>query len=252
MMEPLEVTWGDTPLCETFGLRVESFEETPPEPKTHVVEIPGGQDIDLTEALTGHVAYSNRTLTVTFLYLWGRRPFAEVAGDVKALLHGLRSEYRLSWEPGYTFTGRARVSAVELLTYEDMRLTVEVDAEPYKLKELHTVTVDAVNGTVIECRSGTRPVRPTVRADSPVTIEYEGTSTTVPAGTWTLRDVVFHEGENRLYVLIWQSELATWADLADVTWASLSGSTWSSLTVETEPDFSGNAQVTVQWREEYL
>lgn len=248
-----EVSWGGTGLAASHNMLVVGFAETPPEPKTHVVEIPGGQDIDLTEALTGHVAYSNRTLTLTLLRPQGTGgDFFEDMRRLMADVHGVRSELELSWEPGYTLVGRAEVTSWEHRGRGGGTVEVEFDCEPWRLKELHTVTVGAVNGTVIECRSGTRPVRPTVRADSPVTIEYEGTSTTVPAGTWTLRDVVFHEGENRLYVLIWQSELATWADLAGVTWASLSGSTWSSLTVETEPDFSGNAQVTVQWREEYL
>ena len=39
----------------------------PPKPKTYTVDIPGGNGvIDLTEALTGDVSYSNRTQKFTF------------------------------------------------------------------------------------------------------------------------------------------------------------------------------------------
>ena len=256
-MTPFEVTWGETPLLETYGLEIESFEETPPAPKTYVVDVPGGQDIDLTEALTGHTAYSNRRLTLSLLYWWGERGFMEVATDLKTLLHGMRSEFTLSWDPGYTYTGRASVTALEFIPRNRFRMTVEIDAEPWKLREVHTTTVSAVGGVIVHCQGGRRPVHPLITCNYPVTVDFEGAEFTVPAGqTYRMADVTLTEGDNAIWLNIYHFRTATWADVSGQTWASVAGTPWARIVVadgETGADeFTGDGSVTLQWREEYL
>lgn len=256
-MTPFEVTWGYTPLLETYGLELESFEETPPAPKTYVVDVPGGQDLDLTEALTGFTAYSNRKLTLSLMYWWGERGFMEVATDLKTLLHGIKSDFTLSWDPGYTYTGRASVTALEFIPRNRFRMTVEIDAEPWKLKETHTTTVSAVGGVTVHCQGGRRPVHPLITCKSPVTVNFDGAQFVVPAGdTYRMADVTLTEGDNAIWLNIYSFRTATWSDVAGQTWASVAGIPWARIVVadgETGADeFTGDGSVTLTWREEYL
>lgn len=256
MTPAFEITWGETPLCETFGLFVEAFEETPPATKAHVVSIPGGRDIDLTDALTGFPAYSNRRLTLS-LYYDGRTGdgWAQVATDLKTLLHGMRSEFALSWDPGYTYVGRAEVTSVQYLPRRSCRVTVEIDAEPWKLREEHSTTFSAVGGATVHCQGGRRPVHPLVTCAYPVTVNFGGRSFVVPAGgPYRMVDVVLTEGDNEIWMSVYQSRPASWSDVAGLTWDDLSGTRWADVSV---PDgdadgFEGDGTVTLEWTEEYL
>lgn len=258
-MTPIELTWGDTPLCETYGLRVASFSNDPPEVKTSVVSIPGGVDLDLTDSLTGHAAYENRTVEVTFFYdgrSSGSKPWDEVVTDLTSLLHGMRSEFKLSWDPGYTYTGRASVTSVEFVPRVSCLFTVSIDAEPWKVRQIRTTTVSAVGGIDVTCVSGSRPVHPLISCDWPVTVNWQGRQFVVPAGqTYRMADVTFGLGENHIWLSIYSWTTATWADVASKTWADLAGIEWAKVVVGESGgggDFSGNGSVTLQWEEAYI
>ena len=252
-----EVTWGDTPLCETFGLFVEygSVSCPPPSPKLSIVSIPGGVDLDLTDALTGHAAYENRTVAFTLFYDGrGKRTWQEVANDVTNLLHGAESDFELSWDPGYTYHGRASVTGVEYLAPRSCRIGVQITASPWKLRQLHTEVVSAYGGVTVTCESGRRPVHPLISCDYPVTVNWRGLSFVVPSGqTYRMADVTFEQGENEIWLRTTAIETATWADLADATWDKLGGTEWGRVTVATDDDPPhASASVTLQWEESYL
>ena len=74
----------------------------PPEPKTYTVDIPGGNGvIDLTEALTGDVAYKNRKQEFTFAVI-DVKNFEKVKTEVSNFLHGRAFDYTMTMDPGYT------------------------------------------------------------------------------------------------------------------------------------------------------
>lgn len=253
-----DVTWGGTPLCETYGLVIEygSVSCPPPSPKLSIVSIPGGVDLDLTDALTGHAAYELRTVAFTlFCDGRGEGTWQEVANKVTNLLHGAESDFELSWDPGYTYHGRASVTGVEYLAPRSCRVTVEIDAEPWKLREAHTTTVSAVGGVTVHCQGGRRPVHPLITCAYPVTVNFDGRSFVVPAGgPYRMVDVVLAEGDNEIWMSVYQSRPASWSDVADMTWEDLSGTMWADVSV---PDgdgdgFDGDGTVTLEWTEEYL
>ena len=255
-----EVTWGDTPLCATYGLFVEygSLSCPPPEPKLSIVSIPGGVDLDLTDAITGHAAYEMRTVAFTLYYDGrGERTWQQVANDVTNLIHGADEDFELSWDPGYTYHGRASVTGVEFVAPASCRIRVEITAEPWKLRELHTTTVSAVGGVMVTCESGTRPVHPLISCDYPVTVNWRGSQFTVPAGqTYRLPLVTFGPGENELWLSVYSYRTARWSDVAGSTWDDVAGIRWASIVVqdgEADPgEFPGNGSVTLQWEESYL
>lgn len=252
-----DVTWGGTPLCEAFGLFVEygSVSCPPPSPKLSIVSIPGGVDLDLTDALTGHAAYELRTVSFTLFYDGrGERTWQEVANDVTNLLHGAESDFSLSWDEGYTYHGRASVTGVEYLAPRSCRIAVQINASPWKLKQLHTEVVSAYGGVTVTCESGRRPVHPLISCDYPVTVNWRGLSFVVPSGqTYRMADVTFTQGENTIWLRTTAIETATWADLADATWDKLGGTEWGRVTVATDDDPPhASASVTLQWEESYL
>lgn len=252
-----EVTWGGTPLCETYGLFIEygSVRCPPPSPKLSIVNIPGGVDLDLTDALTGHAAYENRTVAFTLYYDGrGEGTWQEVANDVTNLLHGAESDFELSWDPGYTYHGRASVTGVEYLATRSCRIGVQITASPWKLKQLHTEVVSAYGGVTVTCESGRRPVHPLISCDYPVTVNWRGLSFVVPSGqTYRMADVTFTQGENVIWLRTTALETATWADLADATWDQLGGTEWGRVTVASDDDPPpSSASVTLQWEESYL
>lgn len=253
------VVFGGVDLCDAYKCFIEygTVKVDPPEAKTYTVTIPGGDDIDLTDAITGHAAFNNRTVEFG-LYYDGRGGLAwsEWLKEVSNALDGTRSDFTLSWDEGYTYSGRASVSGVEYLPPNGCRLTVTIDANPWKVKQTRTTTVSALNGVWVTCQSGRRPVHPLITAQSPVTVNWQGSQFVVPAGnTYRLADVTFSEGENKLYLSIYSTRAATWGDVASYTWQQLGGMTWGNIEV---PDpsggstFTGNPNVTITWQEAYL
>lgn len=260
MSAAFDVNWGGVDLCDEFGLFIEygSISCDPPSPKLSVVSVPGGTDIDLTDALTGHAAYEMRKVGFT-LYCDGRRGRAwqDVSRDVVSLMHGAESDFTLSWDPGYTYHGRASVKSVTFLPRSSCRIAVEITANPWKLREVHTETVDAVGGAALTCVSGLRPVHPLVKSDYPVVVEWEGASITVPAGeTYRVTGITFGPGENELWLSVSRYRTASWADVASRTWNDVSHIRWAGIVVEDgeagPADFPGSGLVTVSWEEAYL
>ena len=247
-----DFTWGEIPVCATYGAVLESAECPPPEPKLTTVSIPGGVDIDLTDALTGHAAYENRAVTLTLFF-----PDRDEANKALNLIHGAEADFSLSWDPGYTYHGRASVTGHTEWPGQGVRLTVQIAASPWKLREVHTESVSAVGGAKVTCRSGRRPVHPLISCDYPVTVEWEGSRFTVPAGrTYRMAAVTFTEGDNEIWLSIYSYRPASWADLAGRTWADVGRYTWAGISVadgEQDPDdFIGDGTVILQWEEAYI
>lgn len=280
-MTRMDLEWGGVSLRDEFGMRLSSFSCDPPSPKTVSVSIPGGVDLDLTDALTGHAAFENRRMTLEFFYDGRGRAetWQEAANRLTNALSGIESDFALGWDPGYTYHGRASVTSVEHAPQFYATVTVEITASPWKLRERHVLEVYANGGVSVTCPSGRRPVHPLVRADVPVVVEWEGTSVTVPAGAaYRLVGVTFGQGDNRLWLSTLRLRAARWSDLSGSTWADLSSSTWGNVQVRADsalwsdlsddtwadlashswsavadggaPDVGG--LVTIEWEESYL
>ena len=235
-----DVTVDGESLLTAYGLVLTSDTDLgAPEPKTYTVDIPGGNgSIDLTEALSGDVAYDTYTQTLAFS--------TTEPTDVRRLrqrlrnrYHGRRLSYQLAIDPGYTYTGRFEV-AVEPAGVElpdgtrHATVTFTVTCGPYKLKEHCTYRLNATGGRLYRFESGRRPVHPTVECESVCFVTWDGETITVPAGTYRLNDVVFREGFNELYVNTQPLYLETWADLAEggkdaMTWGEVSAYRWDDL-----------------------
>lgn len=123
------------------GLMYSDFEEELPEPKIIKVDIPAGMDIDITEAL-GPVAYHDGKHTFKFFVY---KPTASEVFDVEreliSTIHGKRAAYMLSWDPPFTYTGRAKVS-IEHRGDVAALVTIEIEHAPWKTGALETIDVN--------------------------------------------------------------------------------------------------------------
>lgn len=217
---------------------LDGYTLSPPEPKTYTVDIPGGDGvIDLTSALTGDVAYSNRSQSFTFMVV-DPDSFERVKTDVSNFLHGKSFDYQMTMDPGYTYHGRFSVTEYSHAVYAYPGLvgvfTVEVDAEPYKLKGHMTYRLNATGGKMFRLESGRKPVHPVVECTQPCKVRWKDVITQVPVGTYRLNDVLFTQGFNEIYINSWEFFNITWGEVDEggahqMTWEEASKYRWDDI-----------------------
>lgn len=190
-----EVTFGSIPLCKTYGLVVKHFEAEPPEPKTEVVEIPFGEDVDITDAF-GEVAFSPYTMEIEFLALCGGDEFRGLVSEIMATVHGQRSTFELSNDPGYTYQGRFRVTDPDYSDKLFGAFTLEVDVDPWKIKPDREYTFNAYPAVMRTFESGRKTVRPEVTTKQDVYVTFKGKRETFPEGTHSSANLAFTWGMN--------------------------------------------------------
>lgn len=217
---------------------LDGYTLSPPEPKTYTVDIPGGDGvIDLTSALTGDVAYSNRSQSFTFMVV-DPDSFERVKTDVSNFLHGKSFDYQMTMDPGYTYHGRFSIAEYSHAVYAYPGLvgvfTVDIDADPYKSKGLQTYQLNATGGKMFRLESGRKPVHPVIECTQPCRVRWKDVVTVVPVGTYRLNDVLFTDGFNEIYINSRELFNTSWADLDSggthaMTWDSASSYRWDDI-----------------------
>lgn len=217
---------------------LDGYTLSPPEPKTYTVDIPGGDGvIDLTSALTGDVAYSNRSQEFTFMVV-DPDSFERVKTDVSNFLHGKSFDYQMTMDPGYTYHGRFSVTEYSHAVYAYPGLVgvfaVSIDADPYKSKGLQTYQLNATGGKMFRLESGRKPVHPVIECTQPCRVRWKDVVTVVPVGTYRLNDVLFTQGFNEIYINSRELFNTSWADLGSdgiyaMTWDSASSYRWDDI-----------------------
>lgn len=217
---------------------LDGYTLSPPEPKTYTVDIPGGDGvIDLTSALTGDVAYSNRSQSFTFMVV-DPDSFERVKTDVSNFLHGKSFDYQMTMDPGYTYHGRFSVTEYSHAVYAYPGLVgvfaVSIDADPYKSKGLQTYRLNATGGKMFRLESGRKPVHPVIECTQPCRVRWKDVVTVVPVGTYRLNDVLFTQGFNEIYINSRELFNTSWADLGSdgvyaMTWGSASSYRWDDI-----------------------
>lgn len=217
---------------------LDGYTLSPPEPKTYTVDIPGGDGvIDLTSALTGDVAYSNRSQSFTFMVI-DPDSFERVKTDVSNFLHGKSFDYQMTMDPGYTYHGRFSVTEYSHAVYAYPGLVgvfaVSIDADPYKSKGLQTYQLNATGGKMFRLESGRKPVHPVIECTQPCRVRWKDVVTVVPVGTYRLNDVLFTQGFNEIYINSRELFNTSWADLGSdgiyaMTWDSASSYRWDDI-----------------------
>lgn len=182
---------------EYSALMTDDFELGVPEPKTYTVEVPGGDDIDLTDALSGDCAYSDREQSFELVF-FGSDPMADYR-RFKNRFHGRAFDYVIAGiDPDATYHGRFSVSSKERGRGRVVA-QVGVDASPWRLLEHVHSTVDAGGGVWLSLACGRRPVRPVFTLPSMTEVTMNGVAATAK-GTVQFANVLLTEGENLVFV----------------------------------------------------
>lgn len=105
-----DVTFDGVSLVQDIGLTYSQFTEVLPEPAISVIDIPGGNSIDLSASASGQVGLGLGTHVLTFLLCASSQEERLAKKNrIITLLHGRRASYTLSWT-GIPYYGRATVS----------------------------------------------------------------------------------------------------------------------------------------------
>lgn len=218
-------------LTERFGMILEDgYTLELPEPKTYTVDIPGGNgSIDLTEALSGDVNYSNRKQEFTF-YVIGVKDFEAFKSELNCLIHGRAFDYKITMDPEYTYHGRFTVSSYTHGMYsvgKVGKIVISIDADPYKTKGFQTFFTNSVGGKLIRLQNGRKPVRPIIETDGPIKVICNNVEIQLPAGTWTVNDFLFKPGINDLYLRATDyNPTTTWSYIGQKTWKEVGSKRW--------------------------
>ena len=191
-------------LTSEYGLVLsDGYTLGPPEPKTHMIEIPGSNRIiDLTEVLLGDVAYNNRKQEFT-LYAIYTADFEKLKTDISNLLHGKSYDYKLTMDPGYTYHGRFSVTGYSHAMYADGRvgvITISVNSDPFKSKGLQTFRFNAAGGIRVTLNSGRKPVSPKFEFKSETIVSSKGVYARMQPGTYVVNDLWLEQGANEIYL----------------------------------------------------
>lgn len=127
------VTIGGKHTFHTFGLLLESKPTiSPPEPKTKLVQIPGTDGvIDLSESLTGSIAYQLRTITIQAFLPCRREDWDWKYSQILNHMHGKRMRIIFDEDPEWYYIGRVTVQEMKpekVCAY----ITITAEVEPYK------------------------------------------------------------------------------------------------------------------------
>lgn len=264
---------GGVDLTTTYRMvLIDGYVLSPPEPKTYMVDIPGGNGvIDLTDSLTGDVLFSTRHQEFTFKLMFPE-DFEKVKTQVSNFLHGKEFDYKITMDPAYTYHGRFSITSYSHEMYDEGKLgeiVISITAEPYKMLETKTYVLDAPGGRWFTFLSGRKPVRPIIETNYPTLIRWKDKVVELGIGTYRLNDVLFTEGSNLIYINTYKvydtrwenlmkdgSNESTWNDVSDLTWdelqririgaSELSATLWDDLSGKRWDDLTNN---NVHWND---
>lgn len=189
----------------------------PPEPKTLYQDIPGADgSLDLSTAISGHMVYSRRKITLNFGCGYAIEQWAGIFSEILRLFHGKNGKLIFDDDPDYYYYGRMTISKYSRVQTLGT-FTITVDAEPYKY-ELYASDEDWLwdtfsfeHGVIREYKDievsgsytlqipGTeRWVIPEIIVSRDMTVDFEEKTYALKAGTNKIYGIVIKDGEQKL------------------------------------------------------
>lgn len=153
--EPNGVTFDGLHSYTDFGLWISKQPNLgSPKPKLNLVDVPGMDGyLDMTEANSGEVKYSNRPISFVFSAKVNDADRPEFEERINAALHGKNiQQIIIDNDPLWYYTGRATVVFSEVKAWK-LKCTVSVDAYPYAMKIAETVVDLNDPNALVELRS---------------------------------------------------------------------------------------------------
>lgn len=171
-----------------------------PEPKTNYIQLDGvSGSLDLTEALTGEVAYNDRTIAATFSASCGTYQEREaVRRQIAAAIHGRKVQIIEPDDPEHYFLGRVVVKdGTRHAAYSTF--TLEAVCEPWRYARAEStrrVEATANQQDVVIENQGVKTLCPDIRVEGTVTLTYDGASVQLQTGSYKVADIKLRQGAN--------------------------------------------------------
>lgn len=186
-------TWHD------WRLTLTAKDVTPPEPKTNYIQLDGMHGtLDLSEALTGEVAYNDRTVSATFWTSEGTYQERERAlHSIITALHGKRVQIIEPDDPEHYFLGRVTVK-VEARTAVYLEFSIEAICDPWRYAIEETQRLVEVDDEIVAVvnNPGVKSLCPEVLVTGEVTLVYGGSTVTLTEGSYKIADLRLGHGIN--------------------------------------------------------
>lgn len=183
-----------------WGLLLTAKVVSDPTPKTNYQTLDGvSGSLDLTEALTGDVAYNDRTLTASFSLSDGTvAEREEVLRQITATLHGKRVRIVEPDDEEHYLLGRVTITGkTNTLAYATLDIDVTCDPWRYAVNESERfVSVQGDRTDVVIHNAGVKPVTPVITVTGEVIITDNGASTELNAGVYKIADIRLKRGAN--------------------------------------------------------
>ena len=167
-----------------------------PKAKKSTVDIKGSDGVlDLSEALSGEIKYSNREIKLTFELL-DDSEYNDLLREIGAYVHGKKIKFQLTNDNLYYYTGRASIDTWECVQRKG-KIVISVDCEPYKYRVDETIINEVVNGTKTVILTNERKrVHPTISVHGSVTITWNNSNFELSNGVYELLTFCLIEGDN--------------------------------------------------------
>ena len=232
LTDTYEITVDGVPICATYSLTVEGYTDKPPATRTSTVSIPGRDGVlDLSEWLTGAPVFDKRTITVT-LYPVETREWSDIEQTltlIRNFLHGRRLNFTLSWDAGYTYTGRFEVASQKLYD-ETVAIELIIIADPYKSRGVMHYELDGELGKTYIIDGPAHAVVPAITCQTRALVNVNGRTVDLQPGVWINRDLELHNGKNTVVVNTTPDYgTAIWKDYDGLTWKQFDGTSMAYL-----------------------
>ena len=188
-----------------WKLILEHKEITYPEPKTNYVELDGASgSLDLTESLTGEVAYKDRTITAQFLTDYGDRKTRDnLIREITRALHGKKVEIIEPDDLEHYYLGRFKMGKpINTLSYA--QFTLEATCEPWRYAINESVRRIDVNSQEITSlvinNNGRKTLSPNIKVEGNVNIIIDGVVSSLSDGEYKISNLKLKEGSNIITV----------------------------------------------------
>ena len=172
-----------------------------PTPNTNYVDVPGGNGhIDLTEALTGDVTYSNRTLTFELAMKTMPSLWPQLTKKIYNALHGKAVQVILDEEPSHYFYGRVTVESSARSQIAG-QVNISVDCVPYRYEiEETNVTFTGTGEWQCVLSNDRMWVVPAITATKACSMVYGSSIISLEEGEQKIADFILKEGDTQLYI----------------------------------------------------
>lgn len=190
------VFFGDYHSWDDFSLILSKPTISAPDIKTETIDIPGADgQLDLTEYF-GEPKYKNRKLSFDFSTIVPRAEFTDLFSEIQNALHGKKMRVILDEDDEFYYYGR--ISVADYKAEKSVgKITIDVDADPYKYRVIPTIVQTEVSGErTVAYQNLRKSVVPTFTTTANMNITFGEATYATTAGTFILPDVQFTTGTN--------------------------------------------------------